>query len=170
MYKIRRLNYSMSSVFSGIKSFTKRGITAMRRLRGLPLDRSATFTLRYIKTSIVHHHGSPPPWAMGITFCGNRPRIQYATSLAIFTATLPPRPQALFAPLCQFLLPFPVPMYLHSYLPHFMSTKASRRYRRLTTSTPGPLIRQPSKAPEFPPPHQVQPPLVQYWTLSPPQL
>ncbi|KAH8989751.1 hypothetical protein EDB92DRAFT_1867526 [Lactarius akahatsu] len=169
MYKIRRLNYSMSSVLSGIKSLTKRGITAIRRLHGLPLDRSATFTSRYIKTSIVHHHGPPPPWAMGITFCGNRPRIQYATSLAIFTATVPPRPQVLFAPLGQSLLPLSVPMYLlHPYLPHFMSTKASRRCRRLTTSTP--LIRQPSKAPEFPSPHRIEPPLVQYWTLSPPQL
>src|SRR6266702_3945452 len=107
--------------------------------------------------------------------CWGHLRIHCVTSLAIirsqhltFTTTLPP--QRSFALSCMIalyrsLLPFPAPIRLpRPYLPHFASTKASRMCHRLTTSAP---FRQPSKASAFLLPHQIQPPLVQYETLSP---
>ncbi|KAH9038089.1 hypothetical protein EDB85DRAFT_547978 [Lactarius pseudohatsudake] len=99
----------------------------------------------------------PPPRTLWISFCGSHPHIQWL--LAIFTTTLLPQP----------LLPLSHMITLHRsclprpYLPHFMSSKASRMCHRLTTPTP--LIRQPPNAPAFPSPYQIQPPPVRYETL-----
>src|SRR6266702_3945794 len=167
MYKIRHLNYSTSSVLSGIKSFEKHRITTMGGWRSKSWDRFATFTFLYTKIPMLPQHDSPPPLVMKMTFCGSHPRIQCATSLDIFMTTLPP--QLLLALSCtvmprQSLLPLPVPRHLpRPCPPHFMSTKASQLCHRLTTinmlqSHSTPPIRQPLKAPPFLPLPRLQSP------------
>src|SRR6266571_7174457 len=169
MHKIRHLNCSTSSVLSGIKSFEKRRMPTVGRSRGISSDRFATFTSPCTKIPILPQHDSPPLLMIKMSFCLGHPRIQCATSLAIFTTTLPPQPLLALSSIITprwTLLPIPVPMYLpRPYLPYFTLTKASRVCHRWRTSTP--LTRQPSKASASLLPHQILRPLVQYQTLSP---
>src|SRR6266571_4048727 len=168
MYGIRHLNCSTSSVLSGIKSFSKRRTARTGGWRSKSSDRSVTFTSHYIRILMLPQQDSPPPLAIGTGCCFTQPRIQCATSLAIFTTTLPPQPLFVLSYTITLrcpLLPLPVPMRLpRPYLPYFMSSKASRMCHGLTASTLP--IRQPSKASAFLLPHKIEPPLVQYGTLS----
>src|SRR6266702_931792 len=157
MYKIRHLNCSTSSVLSGIKSCSKRRTTTIRRSRCIRSDRFVTFTLLYIKIPVLPQHDSPPPLVIRMTFCGDHRRIHCATSLAIFTTTLPSQPLlelSCMITLLWSLLPLPVPKrFPRPYPPHVMSSKASPTCHRLTISIP--LIRQLPKASEILLPHQI---------------
>jgi hypothetical protein len=97
-----------------------------------------------------------------------RQHIRYATSLAMFTMTLPPQRSLTLSRTTTLHCPLlPLPVRLHRpfpYLHRSISTTASRPYRRLSTHIP--LVR-PSKAPAFPSPHQIKPPLVKCEAPSP---
>ncbi|KAI9434491.1 hypothetical protein H4582DRAFT_779802 [Lactarius indigo] len=63
-----------------------------RRSRCILSDRFATFMSLCTKVPVLPQRDSPPPRAIGRPSRDSRPRIRCATSLAIFTAILPPRP------------------------------------------------------------------------------
>src|SRR6266702_1042065 len=178
MYKTRHPNCSTSSVLSGIKSFKKCRMATIWRWRSTSWDGFATFTLLYTNIPILPQHNSLPSLVVGVTFCGTHPRIQCATCLVIFTMSLPP--QHLLALPCMMtlhwsLLPLPELPIHHPcpYMPHFSLTKTPCMCHCSTTiclfkrhSTL--ILRQPWKTPALLPFYQIQPPLVQHETLTPP--
>lgn len=110
-------------------------------------------------------------------FCIGHPCIQWATSLAIFTTTLPPQPSFALSwmiTLRQSLCPWPIPMYFPSLsLTRFMSSKAWIYHRSMTLhmfhGRSIPLAVQPLIIPAFLLLPRIQLPLRQYKTAMTPQ-
>ncbi|KAH8989755.1 hypothetical protein EDB92DRAFT_1867574 [Lactarius akahatsu] len=151
-------------------------MTTIGRSHGISSDQFAGFTPFYIEIPMLPLQLSPLPPATRTTFCGNQLRIHCVTSLVIiptlhFTSTMTLSPHSLLLPARMMTLrcpplPSPVPMRLpRPYQPHFMSSTASPMCHCLTNSNP--FIKKSLKACTFPLPHQMQPPVVQYRTLSP---
>ena len=155
MCKIRHLNYSTSSVPSGIKSFAQRRMTAIGGSNIIYSTLFAAFTVHYIKEPILLHQV-----------------YHYATSLPIFSTN--PLPQYFLVLSNSMMIrwpsfPSPVQTRLpHPYLPHPMSTKTSRLCHRLIAHGTHTLV--PIRlltASKFLLPCEILPMLAQHKTLSP---